>query len=41
MIIKYFELGKTNLINNFFFLFYGENEGLKNNIIKKILKIII
>ena len=35
MIIKYFELGKTNLINNFIFLFYGENEGLKNNIIKK------
>jgi len=35
MIIKSFELNKINLKKNNIFLLYGENEGLKNNIIKK------
>ena len=35
MIIKSFELNKINLEKNNFFLLYGENEGLKNEIIKK------
>ena len=35
MIKKHFEIEKINLENNYIFLFYGENEGLKNEIIKK------
>ena len=35
MIKKYFEIEKVNLKNNYIFLFYGENEGLKNEVIKK------
>ena len=35
MIKKHFEIEKVNLLNNYFFLFYGENEGLKNELIKK------
>jgi DNA polymerase III subunit delta len=35
MIKKHFEIEKINLLNNYFFLFYGENEGLKNELIKK------
>jgi DNA polymerase III subunit delta len=38
MIIKHYELEKLNLSNNNIFLLYGENEGLKNNIIKKNLE---
>ena len=35
MIKKHFEIEKVNLENNYIFLFYGENEGLKNEVIKK------
>ena len=35
MIIKHYELSKINLKNNNYFLFYGNNEGLKEEIIKK------
>ena len=35
MIKKHFEIEKVNLENNYIFLFYGENEGLKNDVIKK------
>ena len=35
MIKKHFEIEKINLENNYIFLFYGENEGLKNEVIKK------
>ena len=35
MIIKSFELNKINLEKNNFFLLYGENEGFKNELIKK------
>ncbi len=38
MIIKAFELAKINLDLNKFFLLYGENEGFKYEIIKKIEK---
>ena len=38
MIIKSFELDKIKIKNNFF-LFYGENEGLKNEIIKNKFQI--
>ena len=34
MITKYFEIEKINILNNYVFLFYGENEGLKDNIVK-------
>ena len=37
MIIKNYELSKNNLVNKNFFLFYGENEGYKNEIIEKII----
>ena len=33
MIIKHFEIDKVDLLKNCFFLFYGENEGLKEDII--------
>ena len=35
MIKKHFEIEKVNLENNYIFLFYGENEGLKNEVIKR------
>tara|TARA_A100001011_G_C14274287_1_gene828410 strand:+ start:59 stop:1039 length:981 start_codon:yes stop_codon:yes gene_type:complete len=35
MIIKSFEISKINKTKNKFFLFYGENEGFKNETIKK------
>jgi len=38
MIVKAFEFNKINLSSNNFFLLYGENEGLKGEIIKKIEK---
>ena len=38
MIKKYFEIEKINLSNNNFFLFYGINNGLKNEIIEKCIK---
>ena len=38
MIIKYFELNKIDLKKNNFFLFYGENEGLKKEIIESNFK---
>ena len=39
MIIKSFELNKVNLEKSNFFLLYGENQGFKNEVIKKKLKI--
>ena len=38
MIIKSFELNKIDLKKNNFFLFYGENEGLKKEIIENNFK---
>ena len=38
MIIKSFELNKLNVDKTDFILFYGKNEGLKSETIKKILK---
>ncbi len=38
MIIKHFELSKTDLKKNCFFLFYGENQGFKNELIEKKFK---
>ena len=38
MIVKHFELDKIDLKKNFFFLFHGENQGLKNEIIEKKFK---
>ena len=38
MIKKYFEVEKINLSNNNLFLFYGINNGLKNEIIEKSIK---
>ena len=40
MIIKSFELEKIDLKNKKFFLLYGENQGLKNELIEKKFKII-
>ena len=37
MILKYYEINKINLEYNKFILFYGKNEGLKNDSIKKLL----
>ena len=39
MIIKSFELDKINIKSNSFYLFYGENEGYKNEVIEKIFNI--
>ena len=36
MILKNYEIEKTNISNNKFFLLHGENEGYKDEIIKKI-----
>tara|TARA_Y100000389_G_C17464062_1_gene524060 strand:- start:2246 stop:3241 length:996 start_codon:yes stop_codon:yes gene_type:complete len=38
MIIKNYELGKFSLKNHKFYLFYGENEGLKEETIKKLFE---
>ena len=38
MIIKSFEIDKINLDKNKFILFYGKNQGLKNEAIKKLIK---
>ena len=38
MIKKYFEVEKINISNNNLFLFYGINNGLKNEIIEKSIK---
>ena len=38
MIIKSYELNKINLNENKFILFYGKNEGLKNETINKLIK---
>ena len=38
MIIKSFEINKINLNLNNLFLFYGKNEGFKNEVTKNILK---
>ena len=38
MIFKSFEINKINFHKNHFYLLYGENEGLKNEIIQKYLK---
>ena len=41
MILKSFEIDKKNISKFKFFLIYGENEGLKKEIINKIKKIIV
>ena len=38
MILKSFELNKLNLNNQNFYLLYGDNEGLKEEIIAKLFK---
>ncbi len=38
MILKPYQLSSTNKINSNFFLFYGQNEGHKNEAIEQILK---
>lgn len=38
MIIKYFEINKKRFDENNFFLVYGENEGLKKEIIQTLKK---
>ena len=38
MIIKSFEINKINLKKNKFLLFYGKNEGLKNEVKNSLLK---
>ena len=38
MIYKSFELSKTKLNNHKFYLFYGENEGLKDETIKNLFE---
>ena len=38
MIIKSFELSKIKLNNNKFYLFYGDNEGLKEETIKNLFE---
>ena len=38
MIIKYFEINKKNFDNHNLFLIYGENEGLKKEIIQTLKK---
>ena len=38
MILKSYELSKINLQNHQFYLFYGENEGLKDEIIKNLFE---
>jgi len=38
MILKYFEVSKINLKNNPLILFYGKNEGLKNDAVNILIK---
>ena len=38
MILKLFELNKLKLSNNNFYLFYGNNEGLKEETIKNLFE---
>ena len=38
MIYKSFELNKINFKEKNYFLFYGENEGFKNQTIKQLIK---
>ena len=38
MIIKSYEIKKLNINENNFFLFYGKNEGFKNEVIKNLTK---
>ena len=38
MILKSFELSKIKLNNNKFYLFYGDNEGLKEETIKNLFE---
>ena len=38
MIIKYFEINKIKLDLNKFILFYGKNEGLKNQAVNSLTK---
>ena len=38
MIIKFYEIKKINLKNNKFILFYGKNEGHKNEVINTLIK---
>ena len=38
MIVKHFEINKLKLINYNFYLFYGNNEGLKEEIIKNLFE---
>ena len=38
MIIKSFEINKINTDLNKFFLFYGKNDGFKNEFTKNIIK---
>ena len=38
MIVKQFEISKLNIKKNIFFLFYGNNEGLKEEIIENLFK---
>ena len=38
MIVKSFELNKLNINNHNFYLFYGDNEGLKEEIIKNVFE---
>ena len=38
MIVKHFEITKSNLSKNNIYLFYGENEGLKQDIVKNIFE---
>ena len=38
MIVKAFELNRINLKKNKFFLFYGRNEGLKNESLDQLIK---
>ena len=38
MILKFYELNKVNLEKNNFFLLYGKNEGLKNEVVNNIVK---
>ena len=39
MIIKTFEINKRKFDNQKFFLIYGENEGLKDEVIQNLKKI--
>ena len=38
MIVKQFEISKSNIRKNIFFLFYGNNEGLKEEIIENLFE---